>query len=200
MKPERGRAVKFVLGLSELVRESDRQSNPVFLGDWLHPPEISSGWSHTLRHDPVSLECLHACLWSMLQTLDLKAVSWYATEGHSQGHIVFRLPIYTYIPLVLSLWREYLRNTLGEFRYIWERYQLGLKDELSRFWWSKVTGTSQNMLLALTLEFIISQIMCSCNRNRWWIDDIFDPKGQYSALLQHHNVLQKHVPISGREG
>lgn len=44
------------------------------------------------------------------------------------------------------LWTRCIRNTWGEFHYIWHGHPLGLKDELSRIYWSnvKVIVTSPN--------------------------------------------------------
>lgn len=83
-----------------------------------------------------------------------------------------------------------------------KRHQLGLGRELIRFWRSKVTETSKNMLLAGTQEFRISPNVCSCNTSRWWIADILDGKGQKSALLQHNDVIWKTLiwPEAGSRG
>ncbi len=61
------------------------------------------------------------------------------------------LPIRPFVPFS---WTRYLRNTLRDFLLIWYKLPFGLKDELIRIWWSKVTLTSQNTFLAITQEFI----------------------------------------------
>ncbi len=49
------------------------------------------------------------------------------------------------------LWMRYLSNAgTREFLQIWDKRPLGLKDGLIRIWWSKVTVTSQNTILAIT--------------------------------------------------
>jgi len=48
---------------------------------------------------------------------------------------------------------RYLSNAIMELLKIWHKHSLGLKDELMRFWWSKVKGQGHgdfiNMVLAL---------------------------------------------------
>ena len=45
--------------------------------------------------------------------------------------------------LVPFLWPRYLKNTLRKCLQIWHKCPLGLKNELIRIWWSKVTGHSR---------------------------------------------------------
>ncbi len=64
--------------------------------------------------------------------------------SRGQRHYVFGCP-----SVCLSVpfeWMRYLRNTLREFLQIWPKRLLGLKDELIRFWWSKVTLLSLEII------------------------------------------------------
>jgi len=56
----------------------------------------------------------------------------HASNRQRQRHSVFRLSVRPS--------QSYLSNALTEFHQIWYKHSLGLKDELIRFWWSKVKG------------------------------------------------------------
>lgn len=68
----------------------------------------------------------------------IRVISWAASilyscfhDGDSSlpGHDVFGLSV---------LWTRHLRNARVECPQIWNKHQLGLKDELISLWWSKV--------------------------------------------------------------
>ncbi len=67
----------------------------------------------------------------------------YAYYGQNDHDIYFYLLIFSQLLIIKKNFGRYHSSSF-----------LGLRDELFRIWWSKVTVTAQNMFLAITQEFI----------------------------------------------
>lgn len=100
--------------------------------EWLSK---SVGWEN-MNYDP-------KCSWNV-HTFE---ETFFYTSASETAQLCFRI-VHQSIPF---LWAQYCNNALRDFPQIWHEQSLGLNHELLRFCRSKLTVTSQNKFLVITL-------------------------------------------------
>lgn len=76
----------------------------------------------------------------------------HAGDSHGQRRYILRLFIY---PSVQFFQTRNLGSALRELIQIWHKYSHGVKEELMRFWWSKVNGSKISMIIMTKLNTIV---------------------------------------------
>ena len=111
----------------------------------------------------------------------------------------FKLTVTSQTPFS-SLLRQYLSNALTDFLWICFKHPLGLKDELTIFWWAKVNvqghcdlTTARFMLVNMKspkrLEGISSHLAQTLTWTQGWTVYILVVKGQSSRSLRFEECI-----------